>query len=200
MTKELTQHVEVTGTGNNVLNERKLELARGGSQDAIGELLEAYRPWLTRLATTAIDSWLRPRLSASDVAQGSLIQAAMAFPEFRGSTEAELRGWLRTLFANHLIDRQREVLAKKRNGREAPLGDNDKPDSLTPSKLAIAREEAGRLIEAIGRLDEELRAVVQLRYLHDRSFEEIGVVLGLSRHVVSRRWVQAIEALSRQLR
>jgi RNA polymerase sigma-70 factor (ECF subfamily) len=177
-----------------------LQRARKGSHDALGELLEMYRPWLERLAGQAIDSWLRPRLAASDVAQESLIQAANAFTEFRGATEAEFRAWLRSLFANHLIDRQRELLAKKRNaGRESRVSEGDIADTATPSSVVVAREEAGRLIEAIAQLDEELRAVVQLRYLHELSFEEIGDELGLSRFVISRRWVRAINILAKSL-
>ncbi len=177
-----------------------LERARNGGHDALGELLEMYRPWLERLAGQAIDSWLRPRLAASDVAQESLIQAANAFTEFRGATEAEFRAWLRALFANHLIDRQRELLAKKRNvGREVLVSEGDIADMATPSSVVAAREEAGRLIEAIAQLDEELRAVVQLHYLHELSFEEIGDELGLSRFAVSRRWARAISILAKSL-
>jgi len=139
----------------------------------------------------------RPRLATSDVAQGALTQAVNAFAEFRGTTEVEFRTWLRTLFANHLIDRQRELLAKKRSaGQEVSVVESDLADSLTPSQVAAAREEAGCLIEAIAQLDEELRAVVQLRYLHNLNFEEIGEELGLSRFVVSRRWVRAIKPLA----
>jgi RNA polymerase sigma-70 factor (ECF subfamily) len=191
---------QMASIDENHANDEKIEVAKRGSPDAIGELLEAYRPWLIRLATSAIDSWLRPRLSASDVAQGSLVQAAITFSEFRGSTEREFKAWLRTLFANHLIDRQRELLAKRRDGRGMPVSEDDVTDYLTPSKIVVAEEDAGRLIEAIAQLEEELRAVVQLRYLHDLSFEEIASELGLSRHVVSRRWVRAIESLSIQLR
>jgi RNA polymerase sigma-70 factor, ECF subfamily len=177
-----------------------LQLAKGGCQDSLGTLLETYRPWLQRLAGKAIDSWLRPRLAASDVVQGSLLRATQSFEQFQGTTVAEFKSWLHTLFANYLVDRQREVLAQKRNlGPEQQATDSDVANELSPSRIAASREDAARMLEAISELDDEQRSIVQLRYLDALSFEEIGEQLGLSRHVVSRRWVEALEAIARQL-
>lgn len=180
--------------------EQKIRLAKNAGRDAVAELLEVYRPWLNRLAQNNIASWLRPRMAASDVVQASILLALEAFPQFRGSTEAELLSWLKRIFANHMVDRQRELLSQKRNlALEVPIEGDQPADGLTPSQIMSAQEDARRVVDAIAHLNEELRAVVQLRYLYDLNFAGIAKELNISRHIAQRRWVKALGILARYL-
>ncbi len=181
--------------------EQRIQLAKNAGPDAVAELLEVYRPWLNRLAQDKIASWLRPRMAASDVVQGSILLAMEAFPQFRGRTEAELLSWLRRIFANHMVDRQRELLSQKRNlALEVPIEGDHAADSQTPSQIMAAQEDANRVVEAIANLNEDLRAVVQLRYLYDLSFAQIATELNVSRHIAQRKWIKALGVLARHLK
>lgn len=180
--------------------DRKLQLAKENGQDAIAHLLEIYRPWLIRLAEKQIASDLRPRLAASDVVQGSLLLALKNFPQFDGRSEGELRNWLKRIFEHHLIDCIRALFAQKRNQNGTmPCDIAREYDDLTPSKIVSAQEDMVRLVEGIAALDAERRAVVQLRYLQNLSFENIGQILNLTRHTAQRRWFEAIALLAHQL-
>ncbi len=180
--------------------DRKIQYAQANGQEAIAELLELYRPWLTRLAEKQIASDWRPRLAASDVVQGSMLLAIKSFPQFCGRSEGELRNWLKRIIGHHLIDCKRALLAKKRNlDGTVPNELVQQFDEQTPSKIVSSQEDMTRLVEGIAALDAELRAVLQMRYLENLSFERIGEVLNLTRHTAQRRWFEAVGLLARRL-
>ncbi|MHC4164564.1 MAG: sigma factor, partial [Planctomycetota bacterium] len=66
-----------------------LQAARRGDDQALGELLEAYRSYLRLLARLEVGRRLRTKLDASDLVQETFLQAHRAFDEFRGDTEGE---------------------------------------------------------------------------------------------------------------
>ena len=66
------------------------------------ERLARYRPWLVLLARLQLSRRLGAKLDASDAAQQALLEACRTFPQFRGTTEAELTAWLRAILAHVL--------------------------------------------------------------------------------------------------
>jgi RNA polymerase sigma-70 factor, ECF subfamily len=173
-------------------------------QDALGHLLEFYRPYLLRLAEAWTESDLRPRFSASDAVQESLLAAATAFDRFQGTTEREFRKWLVTILRHQLVDGRRlHKGAEKRNlHRDQPLASDVQPavvggDSVEQVETQEAIE---RLLCAIEQLPEAQRKVVRARYLQGLSFEEIASRQSVSREWVRRRWKEAVHDLGKQLR
>src|SRR3954451_5133519 len=59
--------------------------------------LEHYRSYLDLLARLQLDARLRSKLSASDLVQQTLLKAHQSLDQFRGQSEEELAGWLRTI-------------------------------------------------------------------------------------------------------
>lgn len=173
--------------------------ARNGSPDALGSCLEFYRPYLTRLAEGTISSELRPKLSASDVVQGTLAQACRRFDQFQGNTTDDLRAWLLAIFRNHLTDglRRYRYAGKRSIAREAA------PDVLLPSgprndpgENAELEELAGMLMAGIERLSADAKQVVRLRYIEGKSFTKIAEQLNLSRDGARRLWLAALDELT----
>ena len=80
--------------------ETLLNHARRGESPAQGELLRRFEPWLRLLARVQLESRFAAKFDASDVVQQTLLEAIKAFPQFRGSTEAELTAWLRQILAH----------------------------------------------------------------------------------------------------
>src|SRR6266542_4389869 len=111
--------------GENSMNEaaepthdQLLRRAKEGDSPALGRLLESYRTYLIVLARVQIGRRLQGKVDASDVAQEAFLGAYRDFPQFRGTTEKELLGWLRGILASLLANLVRHYQGtKSRNVR-----------------------------------------------------------------------------------
>src|SRR5579871_1471767 len=83
---------------------RWLAAARAGSNDALGQALEACRDYLLLIAQQEMDLQLRAKGGASDIVQETFLEAQRAFENFQGTSEEELRAWLRRILLNNLGD------------------------------------------------------------------------------------------------
>jgi len=187
-----------------------LSAARDGSENAMGQMLESCRGYLLLIARQELDPALVPKGSASDLVQETLLDALRGFRQFQGHTEAELLGWLRKLLLNNLASfaRRYRGTEKRQLAREAHLASpgssvpnpgEPRGSIPSPSDQAMQREEAEALETAIARLPEDYQQVLTLRYLEDRSFEEIGEQMQRSANAVRKLWTRAVERLQREL-
>src|SRR5205823_4133645 len=74
-----------------------LSAARDGSRDALGRALEACRRYLLCVAHQQLNRDLQAKGGASDLVQETFLEAQSSFDRFHGSSEVELRAWLRQL-------------------------------------------------------------------------------------------------------
>src|SRR5262245_7530691 len=92
------------------------------SSEAIGLLLESFRPHLQRWALGQIPKCLKGKLCVSDVVQETLVCGWESFTEFHGRSHRELAGWLRRILSNRLKSAFRFWIAQRRDARlERPL-------------------------------------------------------------------------------
>jgi len=190
---------------------RLIELARAGQPEPLGELLQTYRSYLQLLATTRVDRKLKPRLSASDLVQETLLAAYRDFSQFRGTSEKQLLAWLRRILIHRLHACVRQhVLADKRDVRRERsleviqhIGDRS-ADGLpvaaidpasSPSAKLIRHENAVRLADQLARMPAFHREVIVLRNFQGLSFEEIGRRMNRSCGAVRMLWLRAIRQL-----
>jgi RNA polymerase sigma-70 factor (ECF subfamily) len=186
-----------------------LTATRAGSADALGRLLDAFRPYLLLVANREADSGLRPKQAPSDAVQDTLLAAQQQFAQFRGQSAEELAGWLRRILVNGLIDAGRHYHADKRDiERELPLDDDDsrhnRPETLLgpdlpPDQLLIADEEGQRVRAALERLPERQAQVIILRVRDGLPYEEVGRRLGCSPDAARMLYERAREKLRRLL-
>ncbi|HXG10202.1 MAG TPA: sigma factor, partial [Gemmataceae bacterium] len=87
---------------------------RAGFQ-AYQELYARYHPYLARLTERLISPELQTDLGTSGVVQEGFLKIWQSFPSFRGSTEAELRAWMRAILRNTLTSEQRRLEAGRRD-------------------------------------------------------------------------------------
>jgi RNA polymerase sigma-70 factor (ECF subfamily) len=183
-----------------------LPAARAGSTEALGRLLEACHGYLLLIAERELDPALRGKGGASDLVQETFLDAQRGLDQFRGDTEAELLGWLRRLLLNNLVSftRQYRGTDKRQIGREVVLRSGDSScvgrgepaaDAPSPSRQAMAHEQAEATRRALERLPEDYRRVLLLRYQEGQSFEEIGRTLGRTANAVRKLWLRAIARL-----
>ena len=63
----------------------------------------------------------------------------------------------------------------------------------------MADEQLGRLQAAIGRLPDDYRQVIALRYQEGLAFEEVGRRLGRSTDAARMLWARAVDRLKQEL-
>src|SRR5262249_8231422 len=67
-----------------------------------GRSLEQFRDYLLLLARIQLHAGLQAKLDPSDVVQQTLMKAHQNWGQFRGTSDAELAAWLRSILAHHL--------------------------------------------------------------------------------------------------
>ncbi len=184
-----------------------LHAARAGSQDALGQAFQTCRNYLLLVADKQLDADLLAKGGASDLVQETFLEAQRDFDRFHGTSEEELLAWLRQMLLNNIANFTRRYHTDKRSlDREVALepgsagqrGPAVPAPELTPSSQAIEREQAEALQRALGRLPEDYRRVVVLRYLEGRTFEEIGQLLQRSPDAARKLWTRAMERLRQE--
>ncbi len=142
------------------------------------------------LARIQMDPRLRTKLDPSDIVQQTMLQACRAFSGFRGSTDAELAAWLRSILANNLhranrdFGRQKRDVARERSLEAAVNQSSARVDvwltanQPSPSTRALQQEDALRLAEALETLQESQRQAVELHYFGGWTLQEIALHMG----------------------
>jgi len=183
---------------------RRLEYARAGSAQALGQLLDGCRHYLLVAAARGFDPVLNPKAGPSDVVQQTFLEAQRDFERFTGDSEAELIAWLNCILVNNLRNLKRGyATAKRRYTRERPVtggGAFDRPSlQPSPSGEAMAREEEVLRTELVRRLEpyrqrlpDELRAVLDLYLRVGPDFRAIAAELGCVEKTARRRFGRAV--------
>jgi RNA polymerase sigma-70 factor, ECF subfamily len=158
--------------------------------------LERYSHYLRLLARLQLDHRLASKLDASDVVQQTLLQAHEHRDQFRGQSEAELIGWLRTILANTLAGAMRRFTTEARDfGRERSLQDSLNQSSArlegflaaeqsSPSERVMRVEELVRMAEALAQLPDDQRMVVELHHLKGLPVAEVAQAMDRSKPAV----------------
>jgi RNA polymerase sigma-70 factor (ECF subfamily) len=180
---------------------RLLEDARAGSTQALGQLLEACRPYLLVVATRQLDPDLRRKAGCSDLLQETFFEAQRDFSRFQGETQDDLRAWLVRILLNNLAETaQRYRGTRKRQvDREVVLADDLVDSGPSPSAQVMAREQDDQLERVLGQLPNHYRDVIRLRHHEQLSFEEIGQRTGRSAAAARKVWVRALEQMQQIL-
>jgi RNA polymerase sigma-70 factor, ECF subfamily len=187
-----------------------LAAAHAGSRDALGQVLEACRAYLLRIANEGMPDDLQAKGGASDLVQETFLEAQRDFARFQGKTEVELLAWLRCLLLNNVANFTRcyRETGKRQVSREVPLEPTDSSsvgeigltaNAGTPSMEAMAREKADAVARALEQLPEDYRRVITLRNQERREFEEIGRLMERSPDAARRLWSRAIERLQQEM-
>jgi RNA polymerase sigma-70 factor (ECF subfamily) len=168
--------------------------ARAGDEDALGTLLQRYRPQLQAMAQRQLESAVKPRVSASDVVQQTCLEAHRDLPGFRGETEPEFVAWLRRILSNNLAQtvQQHVFTAKRTTDKERRLETDDStgnPQPISPTSTPSAKvrrqETEEELLAAIDRLPEDQREAVRVRHLQGRSLKQLAEHFGRSEVAVA---------------
>ena len=189
---------------------RLLNQARHGNTDALGRLIEKYRPYLLKIAFEEGDTNLQSKAGDSDLVQNTCVQAVRFFREFKGKTASEMRAWLRQILLHQLNDFHDQYHTGKRDiGAEIPLQTVNNHDSRndklhdganSPSEHVVLREEFEWLEQALRELPELDRTIIEMRQKDGRPFSEIASAVQMTEDAAQKRWVRAIHNLQEKVR
>lgn len=139
------------------------------------------------------------REDTEEICQETLVAVVRNLRDFDG--RSAFQTWLFRIAANKACDFRSRQMAAKRGGGMAnvTLDDEDAPDppaeGVLPDEALLRAENAGLLREALERLGEPCREIIELRYFGDLSYEEISATLQLNAKTVSSRLSKCLDKL-----
>jgi RNA polymerase sigma-70 factor (ECF subfamily) len=188
--------------------ERLIARSRAGEREALGQLLECYRNYLTILARLQVGRKLQGKVDAADMVQEAFLEAHRDFAGFRGHSERELVAWLRRILSTNLANSIRHYHGTKRRDLQlerelsAELARSSSvldcgliARQSSPSQQAARRERAVILADAIQSLNEDYRETIVLRHLEGLSFPEVAKRMGRTEDSVKKLWARALVRL-----
>jgi RNA polymerase sigma-70 factor (ECF subfamily) len=183
--------------------ETLLAQAKRGDVQALGALLDSFRPYVRVIVHAVRGQRLPGRLDDSDLIQDALLQAVRSFPAFQGHTLAEFVTWLRQVAIRSAAQTLRRLggTQKRKPAKEralAQLCDQIEAPGTAPSEQAIGKEQAAHIAEALAQLPEEHQRVILLRLIDGLSHTEIAERLGSTPAAVRMMYLRALRQL-RQL-
>jgi RNA polymerase sigma-70 factor, ECF subfamily len=186
--------------------ELALDGARQGERKELGVLLDVYRSYLMTIASKELSRGVVAKVAPSDIVQETLMQASRSFGKFQGSSEPELRAWLKKILARKVIDTHRHYqgFASRDISREVPFFDATRdqkhwPDHNRRGDAPVEfTDNVGVLTQLLSHLKEEQRIAIQLRTFERLSFEEVGKRLGRTTEAARKIWSRAIQQMSQE--
>jgi RNA polymerase sigma-70 factor (ECF subfamily) len=177
-----------------------LDRARAGDREALGRLLDSYRPYVRLLVRSLRRGRVPGRLDDSDLIQDALLAVHRSFDGFHGGTVAEFTAWLRAVVlraAGHTL-RGHLAAGKRDAGREETgdvlAGQLVAPGS-SPSQQAVRHELAARIAEALARLPEDMQTVLLGRHMDGLSHAALAERLSRSVGAVRVLYTRALRCL-----
>lgn len=193
-------------------NQLLLDSVRSGNTEALGELLEKYRPYMIFIAGLQIDPRIYGKLDAGDIVQETCLEAYRAFPSFRGESEGQFSAWLRKILATSLAASVRRFLGTQRRDvrlersihasvdQSSVFWDHLVCSTSSPSCKMQRRETVTQLGYAMSQLPEHYREVLRLRHTENLSFSEIAEKMERTVDSVQKIWIRALSQLRSKMK
>ncbi|MEW6071291.1 MAG: sigma-70 family RNA polymerase sigma factor [Planctomycetota bacterium] len=181
-----------------------IERARGGDEEALGELVRQHSSRLLESVRAELGDRLRQRLESMDVMQQVYLDALRSIESFAGSGRESFFAWLRSIAMNRIVDSDRRAFQTTKRGGEVRAADLASDESMarlldeltgsqtTPSRAADRRDREHLLERALEALPIAQREAIRLRYLHQLPVAETAARMGRSERAVRGLCVRAL--------
>jgi RNA polymerase sigma-70 factor (ECF subfamily) len=179
-----------------------LERCRRGQTDAWDELFDLHYAAAGRFIFQLASDFTRE--DAEEICQEVFLSVIRNINSFHGNSQFQT--WLFRIAANKARDFRERRNAAKRGSGHAPvsLQAEDPESGLTldppaelpgPDELIMTAEKMALVREALDRLGEPCREIIELRYFGDLSYEELSSTLKLNPKTVSSRLSKCLDRL-----
>ncbi|MFG3039250.1 RNA polymerase sigma factor [Streptomyces sp. NPDC048330] len=165
--------------------------AAEGDEQAFSDLVQRHAPPLIRLATRMLGD----RTEADDAVQDAFISAWRRLPDFR--QRSSFATWMYRIVTNRCLNVLR---ARRPTSALEDAADVQAPEhTVSPHRIAEARDAVRELREALDLLSPEQRACWVLRELDGRSYEFVAHAVGISQEAVRARVFRARRSLTQAM-
>jgi RNA polymerase sigma-70 factor (ECF subfamily) len=166
----------------------RIRACLAGDPQAFAALVEQYERPVYNVALRM----LRNSEDARDIAQSVFMKAYENLANY--DPQYKFYSWIYRMAINESLN----ILRVR--GRDAgPVDERLAEDSAGPSELLAEDQRRDVVLEAVGRLKPEHRAVIVLRYFVDSNYEDMGEILGIDAKTVKSRLYTARQLLKDQL-
>jgi RNA polymerase sigma-70 factor (ECF subfamily) len=173
---------------------RILVAALQGDAEARGALLERLRPRIVLWVGTRLSDQLKAKVEAEDVAQDILVAIHEGLGGFEGDDDRAFLSWLFRVAENRIRDLVDHFGALKRQ-LPAPLAFTQ----TSPSSHAARKELTARMRDALARLSEPHRRVIQLRRFEELEIPAVAAAMGRTESAVRTLYCRAVQALKDEM-
>jgi RNA polymerase sigma-70 factor, ECF subfamily len=177
-----------------------VERVQRGDKKAFDLLVLKYQNKVANL----VSRYIRDHSEVLDVTQEAFIKAYRALPKFRG--DSAFYTWLYRVAINtaknHLASQSRRPPGDDIEAETAEQMDMGSPlkEIDTPERMALQREIAVTIQQALDELPEDLRTAITLRELEGLSYDEIAQAMDCPIGTVRSRIFRAREAIDAKLK
>jgi RNA polymerase sigma-70 factor (ECF subfamily) len=167
--------------------------ARDGSEKAFRKLVERYHP----MAYSVVRGVLGDRWDVEDVVQEVFVKVFRGLSGFRG--DAKPSTWVYTIARNEALN-----AARRRPPAGEPLEDAaiETPSESRPDEQYRRKAVRERLETCLSELDESYRVALELRYMGEMSYEQIGeamaVPVGTVKTIIHRAKIELKRVMLRK--
>lgn len=184
--------------------------ATSGEADALQTLLVHYHAPLRAAVAARIDARLERYFEPEDVLQDAYALAFRAASDARFDSPAAFYRWLEVIALNQLKDHQKAIRRRKRDPARvqshtarpgtsmADLAERLTAPDSTPSRKVARKEAVAALLTSLGRLTNDQRSVIQLRFLEGEPVRDVAKRLGKTEpaiHMLCHRGLKALREL-----
>ena len=177
--------------------------AKSGNIEALDEIFQRMNGYLLAVANAKMDRSLEAKFGGSDVVQKSCMDAHSQIQRFRGTSEAQLRVWLKQILLSNLKDFSKAFTGtESRNLFRERLVETSRIPTRncdTPSQIFARDESCDALWTAIEALSDRHRLVVEARHRWGWSYQEIANELNVTEVAARKIWTRAIQKLKLML-
>ena len=199
-------------TLNSMESQQLLNKLRENPEKTLSELFTVHRTALRQVIAARLDRRLLDRVDPSDVLQETLIEASNRLREYLDNPKVPFKNWLSYLAEQNAVAAYRFHFAtqKRSVNCEERIDDKDHASGLAsldyivneitdPQERVIRGESHDLLLNAMEKLSESDRGIIQRRYFQGESIPEIAAALGLTKEATSKRVFRAVRKLSQLL-
>ena len=176
-----------------------------GDDSALGLIVSRLRNYLLLVANAEMQPSIRSKFCGSDIIQQSMLEAHQAIGAFRGTTESELKAWLKKIVLSNLVDETRryQKTRKRDTSREVPVDWHAQPlaqpNGQTASWMVSKNEFDQQLFIAIHELPARQRHVIEARHRDAMPYSKIAVELNITEDAARKLWTRGVNSLKRTL-
>lgn len=179
----------------------------GGSDKALGRLLEGEKNWLLRRIRSRLPRGVERRVGGSDILQLTAINVMAARDRFSDQGLPAFRRFVATVADRVLADELKRESAQKRNWErqvhrpaEASTPGADPLEQIaalqtSPSEVVMRQEHLGLIKECFRKLGTLDRTIIRMIDYEQASYEDTSRVLDISQEAARQRHHRAVARL-----